>query len=79
MLQTLFAESFLGAVYRCWTDSFAVELLRRLWRLICRLAKGSRLLQMAFGPTRGDALWAESCTGRMLKKLSEKQRDCKEY
>ena len=40
MLQTLFAESFLGAVYRCWTDSFVVELLRRLWRLICRLAKG---------------------------------------
>ena len=69
MLSNLIRESFLGTLYRCWEESCTLALLRRLWRLLCRLAAGSLLLQLAFGPSPGDRLWAESLIGRILHSL----------
>ncbi len=70
MFSTLIRESILGALYRCWVDSCTLALLRRLWKLLCRGARESCLLHLAFRPSRGDALWAESCIGSLLHRLS---------
>ena len=64
-------ESILGAAYRCWLDSWVFSLLRRFWRFLCRLAKGSLLLRLAFGPTKGDALYSETLLARALRRVMD--------
>ncbi|MCR4936239.1 MAG: O-antigen ligase family protein [Oscillospiraceae bacterium] len=64
-------ESILGAAYRAWSDSALCALLGRFWRLLCRLGKDSLLLGLLVGPSRGDALYAQSLSGRAVHRLSE--------
>ena len=67
----MLSDSILGKLYCCWADSWFCTLLGRFWRCVQRQARESLILRLAFGPTRADALYSESCCARVQRRTAD--------